>query len=221
MDNNSNNNISNIPNVGGIKFDDTPAESFDNLYGGVSGQSQPISDLNMNQAPGITLNSAMNLNNNQTPDMIPNPDMVSSINSGVLTQSNPSSVEQSVTDQSTGVVSSINSNVLTQPNVSNMAQSVADQSIGAVSNINSNIVADSNVEDLSTMDIDADKMQSIEEQLSKTSQYNPADFQQEQIVISNDDQSDKSNSGLAFVIILFIVLAIVVAFLPQISKLFK
>ena len=153
MDNN--NNVSGIPNVSDIKFDDTPAESFDNLYGGVTGQ--PVNNVNMNQGPSMVPNPGMTSNMNQAPTMAPNP------------------------------------GTIIQPQV----------------------------EDLSSIDIDAEKMQSIEEQLSKTSQYNPADFQQEQITIPSDDQYEKNKSGLAFVIVLFIILAVVIAFLPQITKFIK
>jgi hypothetical protein len=71
------------------------------------------------------------------------------------------------------------------------------------------------------MNIDLEKMQSIEEQLSKTSQYNPADFQQEQITIPTDSQYEKNKSGLTFLIVLFIILGIVIFFMPQITKLIK
>ena len=148
MDNN-NNNVSGIPNVSDIKFDDTPAQSFDNLYGGTS-QVQN----NVSQGPSMASNSGMTPNMNQGPSMAPNP--------GTIIQ-----------------------------------------------------------DDLSNIEIDDAKMQSIEEQLSKTSQYNPSDFQQEQIVIPTDNQSGKNNSGLVFVIVLFIILAVVIAFLPQITKLIK
>lgn len=72
--------------------------------------------------------------------------------------------------------------------------------------------------DLSNTDIDKDRMQSIEEQLSKTSQYNPEDLQQEKITIPTDNQYEKNKSGLTFVIILFVILAVVIALLPQITK---
>jgi len=86
---------------------------------------------------------------------------------------------------------------------------------------NTGTIIQSSSDNLSNMDIGFEKMQSIEEQLSRTSQYNPEDFQQEQIVISTDNESDKSKSGLVFVIVLFVILALVIAFLPQITKLIK
>ena len=150
MDNNLNNG-SGIPNVSDIKFDDTPAESFANLYGGSN-----------------------NVQNVQpTPSVAPNPGVVPGVQSTPSVASNPGTIIQ---PQGT---------------------------------------------DLSNVNIDANKMQSIEEQLSKTSQYNPEDIQKEMLSISSDNQSDKNKSGLAFVIVLFIILALVIAFLPQITKLIK
>ena len=171
MDNNSNNNVSGIPNVSDIKFDDTPAESFDNLYGGTA--SQPVSNVNMSQGPSMIPNPSMAPNMNQAPSMQPNPGMAPNMDQAPSMQPNPGTIIQP------------------------------------------------QVENLSSMDIDAEKMQSIEEQLSKTSQYNPADFQQEQITIPTDDQYEKNKSGLAFVIVLFIILALVIALLPQITKFIK
>ena len=80
---------------------------------------------------------------------------------------------------------------------------------------------DSNKMVQSNINIDKEKMQSIEEQLSKTSQYNPEEFQQEKITIPEDNQYEKNKSGLSFVIALFVILALVIAFLPQLTKLIK
>ena len=77
------------------------------------------------------------------------------------------------------------------------------------------------VEDLSNMDIDAEKMQSIEEQLSKTSQYNPADFQQEQITIPTDNQYEKNKSAVTFLIVLLIILGACIFLMPQVTKFIK
>ena len=105
---------------------------------------------------------------------------------------------------------------------------VVDANLGGASNIEQGAVmtanpinVDSNGVDLSDVNIDAERMQSIEEQLSKTSQYNPSDFQQEQISIPTDNQSGKGNSGLVFVIVLFILLGVAIAFMPQITRLIK
>ena len=82
-------------------------------------------------------------------------------------------------------------------------------------------VAQSLVDDLSDIEIDEEKMQSIEEQLSKTSQYNPADFQQEKIVIQTDDQYEKNKSGLTFLIVLFVILILAIFLIPHITKFLK
>lgn len=66
-----------------------------------------------------------------------------------------------------------------------------------------------------------ERMQSIEEQLSKTSQYNPEDLQQEKIIIPNDNQYEKNKSGLSLIIILFVILLAVIILLPHITKLIK
>ena len=166
MDNNLNNG-SGIPNVSDIKFDDTPAESFANLYGGSN-----------------------NVQNVQpTPSVAPNPGVVPGVQPTQSVASNP------------GVVPGV------QP-----TPSVAS---------NPGTIIQPQGTDLSNVNIDANKMQSIEEQFSKTSQYNPEDIQKEMLSISSDNQSDKNKSGLAFVIVLFIILALVIAFLPQITKLIK
>ena len=203
MDNNSNNNVSGIPNVSDIKFDDTPAESFDNLYGGTA--SQPVSNVNMSQGPSMIPNPSMAPNMNQAPSMQPNPGMTPNMNQAPSMQSNP------------GMTPNMNQAPSMQPNpgmAPNMDQAPSMQP-------NPGTIIQPQVENLSSMDIDAEKMQSIEEQLSKTSQYNPADFQQEQITIPTDDQYEKNKSGLAFVIVLFIILALVIALLPQITKFIK
>ena len=201
MDNN--NNVSGIPNVSDIKFDDTPAESFDNLYGGTT--SQPVSNVNMSQGPSMIPNPSMAPNMNQAPSMQPNPGMAPNMNQAPSMQPN------------TGMTPNMNQAPSMQQNpgmAPNMDQAPSIQP-------NPGTIIQPQVENLSSMDIDAEKMQSIEEQLSKTSQYNPADFQQEQITIPTDDQYEKNKSGLAFVIVLFIILALVIALLPQITKFIK
>ena len=202
MDNN-NNNVSGIPNVSDIKFDDTPAESFDNLYGGVTGQ--PVNNVNMNQGPSMVPNPGMASSMEQAPAMAPNPGMTPSMQQAPAMASNPRMTpnmnQAPAMAPNPGMTPSMNQAPVMAPNPGTIIQP--------------------QVEDLSSIDIDAEKMQSIEEQLSKTSQYNPADFQQEQITIPSDDQYEKNKSGLAFVIVLFIILAVVIAFLPQITKFIK
>ena len=77
------------------------------------------------------------------------------------------------------------------------------------------------VEPIQPVEIDSDRLQSIEEQLSKTSQYKPEDFQQEKIDIPTTNQYEKNKSGLAFVIGLFVVLALAIVALPFITKFFS
>jgi len=270
MDNNTNTNtnVSGFSNVSDIKFDYTPAESFENLYGGVS--SQPVSGNvvnnqgpsmvpnpgmnpsvnqgpsmtpnpamgqnvnqgpsvtpnptvgpNINQGPGVTPNPAMGQNISQGPSMTPNPSMGQNINQG------PSMTLNSAMNPSVNQGPSMTTNPAMNPSVNqglSMTQNPAmNTSIEQKVEMKPNpgTIIQPPVEDLSNMDIDAEKMQSIEEQLSKTSQYNPADFQQEKITISTDNEYEKNKSGLSFVIVLFIILALVIAFLPQITKLIK
>ena len=183
MDNNTNNNISNVSD---IKFDDTPAESFDNLYG--SSNQQSVNNVNVNQAASVAPNPGMVPNVNQAASVAPNPGMVPNVNQAASVAPNPGMV----------------------PNV-NQAASVAP---------NPGMVQPP-VEDLSNMDIDDEKMQSIEEQLSKTSQYNPSDFQQEQITIPTDNQYEKNKSGLTFLIVLFVILGVAILLIPQVTKFIK
>ena len=262
MDNNLNNG-SGIPNVSDIKFDDTPAESFENLYGGQN-QNNNVgmnNDMNANasmgnvqvpnsgiaQAPvqpqmqspvepqtvqsnvGVSVNNvAGSMSNVQTgpvsmdnnigvnPQVVPNPALSQQPNNvGVQAQS---TVEPQVVQPNVGVSVNPASNVQPQPAITNPSVPNFNQEPVMTPNpvnVNNNGVPVSNV------NIDAEKMQSIEEQLSKTSQYNPSDFQQEQIVIPTDNQSDKSKSGLAFVIVLFILLGVAIVFMPQITKMIK
>ena len=234
--NNNNNNVSGIPNVSDIKFDDTPAESFDNLYGGSSNQ-QSVESVSINQGPAMTSNPAMYSNMNQGSGMAPNAGMVSNMNQGLGMAPNPamsSNMNQGLGMTSNpAMYSNMNQGPGMTPNagmVSNMNQGLgmapnpamsSNMNQGSAMESNSGTVIQTPVVDLSNIDIDDEKMQSIEEQLSKTSQYNPADFQQEQIIIPTDNQYEKNKSGLTFLIVLFIVLALVVIFLPQITKMIK
>jgi len=181
MDNNNNNNVSGIPNVSDIKFDDTPAESFENLYGGGAGATQqPVGNMNINQGPSMIPNSSMG-----EPMMTPNP------NIGSAPMTNPA------------------------PSVQAPVGPAAMPNPAPVQN------ASQTMDDLSNLDIDAEKMQSIEEQLSKTSQYNPADFQQEQITIPTDNQYEKNKSSLMFLVVIFVILGVTIALAPQIIKFIK
>ena len=77
------------------------------------------------------------------------------------------------------------------------------------------------VEPIQPVQVDADRLQSIEEQLSKTSQYKPEDFQQEKIDIPTTNQYEKNKSGLTFVIVLFIILVLAIVAIPYITKFFS
>ena len=186
MDNNTNNNVSGIPNVSDIKFDDTPAESFDSLYGG--SVQQPVNNATMAQGPGMTPNPGVVPGMTQGPSMTSNPGVVPGMTQGPSMAPNP------------GVASGMTQGPSMAPNPG---------------------VAQPSVDDLSDIEIDEEKMQSIEEQLSKTSQYNPADFQQEKIVIQTDDQYEKNKSGLTFLIVLFVILILAIFLIPHITKFLK
>ena len=77
------------------------------------------------------------------------------------------------------------------------------------------------VEPIQPVQVDADRLQSIEEQLSKTSQYKPEDFQQEKIEVPTTNEYEKNKSGTTFVIALSVILALVIAALPFITKFFS
>ena len=218
MDNNTNNNVSGIPNVSDIKFDDTPAESFDNLYGGSVQQS--VNNTTMAQGPSMTPNPGMNPGMTQGPSMAPNPGMAPGMTQGPSVAPNPGMAPGMTQGPSVasnpGMVSGMTQGPSMTPNPG-MAPGMTQ---GASMAPNPG-VAQSLVDDLSDIEIDEEKMQSIEEQLSKTSQYNPADFQQEKIVIQTDDQYEKNKSGLTFLIVLFVVLVLAIILLPQITKFIK
>ena len=210
MDNNTNNNVSGIPNVSDFKFDDTPAESFDNLYGGgASATQQPVGNMNMNQGPSMVPNPAMSMN--QGPMMNQNTSMSAPV----------SPVAPSVAPAMETPVSPVAPSVapVMETPVSPVTPNVAPAMETPVSPVAPSVSQP--VEDLSDIDIDDEKMQSIEEQLSKTSQYNPADFQQEQISIPTDNQYEKNKSSLMFLIVIFIILGVTIALAPQIIKFIK
>ena len=269
MDNNLSNG-SGIPNVSDIKFDDTPAESFENLYGGqsnngqvnnvgVQGQSVMPNNVNVgNVQPEVSAQSSFVQNSGIVSNPSVNP-TVSNVQSNVAqAQSQVNSINQgvnslnsSVINNGAGVQSSVQSQVSVQansiqnpgivsnPSVNPTINNNVVQSKSQVNMVNQTVnpsVQSNNVEpvmtpnptnitsngaDVSNVSIDAERMQSIEEQLSKTSQYNPSDFQQEQIVIPTDNQSEKNKSGLTFVIVLFVILGIAIFMLPQITKMIK
>lgn len=286
MDNNLNNG-SGIPNVSDIKFEDTPAESFENIYGGqnqnnnvgannvggmnvnpamnnvVVGQAPQMVSPSVNQAPvqsnigvqsqatvepqvsqpnvGVNVNP-VNVNPvNVEPTVMPNnePSPVTMDNNAQVapnpqTVSNPGIVNPTPVNN-VGVQPSVEPQVV-QPNVGVNVNPVNTKPMNNGIGVNNSTAPNMNQEavitpnpvnvtsngaPVSSVNIDAERMQSIEEQLSKTSQYNPADFQQEQISIPTDNQSEKNKSGLAFVVGLFVLLGVVIALLPQITKMIK
>ena len=234
MDNNTNNNVSGIPNVSDIKFDDTPAESFDSLYGG--SVQQPVNNATMAQGPGMTPNLGVVPGMTQGPSMTPNPGMAPGMTQGPSMTPNPGMAPGMTQGPSVapnpGMAPGMTQGPSMAPNpgmAPGMTQGpsmtpnpgvVPGMTQGPSMAPNSG-VAQSLVDDLSDIEIDEEKMQSIEEQLSKTSQYNPADFQQEKIVIQTDDQYEKNKSGLTFLIVLFVILILAIFLIPHITKFLK
>ena len=253
MDNNTNNNISGIPNVSDIKFDDTPAESFDNLYGNGanSADNRPMASVEAVQGPTMVPNPDMNFNPgigmNAQPNSAPvqpavnpaptepaiNPAPVEPVvnPAPVAPTINPAPVQPAVNPAPvvpTPVQPAVNPAPVVptpvQPAVNPapvgsapVQPTVNPTSVGTVQPVAAPISGPVE-EDLSNMVIDDDKMQSIEEQLSKTSQYNPADFQQEQITIPTDNEYEKNKSATAFLVVLLIIALAFVALLPQLTK---
>ena len=162
---NNENNINGIPSIDNINIEETPAESFANLYGNGS-QTQPAQQPMPNPQPVPPVQ----------PQPMPNPQPVPPVQPQPM--SNPQPVSTNI------------------PGENPMSQDIV-------------------------LDIDAERMQSIEEQLSKTSQYKPEDFQQEKIEIPTTNEYEKSKSGLAFVIVLFAILILAIAALPFITKYFS
>lgn len=258
MDNNTNNNVSGIPNVSDIKFDDTPAESFDNLYGNGANSSddRPVASATVTQGPTMVPNPDMNFNPGIGMNAQPNPAPVGpapvqpavnpaptepAINPApvepvvnpapVAPTINPAPVQPAVNSAPVGptpVQPAVNpapvGSAPVQPTINPapvgsapVQPTVNPTSVGTVQPVAAPISGPVE-EDLSNMVIDDDKMQSIEEQLSKTSQYNPADFQQEQITIPTDNEYEKNKSATAFLVVLLIIALAFVALLPQLTK---
>ena len=244
MDNNTNNNVSGIPNVSDIKFDDTPAESFDNLYGNGANSSddRPVASATVTQGPTMVPNPDMNFNPGIGMNAQPNPAPVGpapvqpAVNPAPTEPAiNPAPVEPVVNPASVAptinpapVQPAVNPAPVVptpvQPAVNPapvgsapVQPTVNPTSVGTVQPVAAPISGPVE-EDLSNMVIDDDKMQSIEEQLSKTSQYNPADFQQEQITIPTDNEYEKNKSATAFLVVLLIIALAFVALLPQLTK---
>ena len=265
-----NTNNGGFPNVNDIKIEDTPAESFQNLYGNGANNSTPQPMPNQMNG-GVQPQPMPNVNAPVQPTQMTQPTMEPSTQPSIQPQINPMSQNvqpaftpmqneaqlnvqtpqfeaQPVTPQqinpqtmNNGMQQNINTPVMpqqeipVQPSIQpqmNPQQPVPNNAIieevntptnginvtpQPVQTPNPGVIMTPN-NDLSNIDIDKERMQSIEEQLSKTSQYNPEDLQPEKITIPTDNQDEKNKSGLTFVIILFVILGVVIALLPQITK---
>lgn len=241
MDNNTNNNISGIPNVSDIKFDDTPAESFDNLYGNGanSADNRPMASSNISQGPTMVPNPDMNFNSGIGAQPSPAPVQPAVNSAPVQPAINPAPVEQPAVNPAPVAPAPVQPTINPAP-VGPAQPAVNPAPVGPTPVVNPTpvqptvnpvpvqpAVAPMNAQNpgtvgqdknLSDMVIDDEKMQSIEEQLSKTSQYNPADFQQEQITIPTDNEYEKNKSAASFLIVLLIIVGVFLALLPQLTK---
>ena len=211
---NNENNINGIPNVNDVKIEDTPAESFASLYGN---GAQP------NQQQMQNPQTVQQTSPAQAPQM-PNPQPVQSVQPQVApapqvvqpVQAQPVQPQPMPNPQVAQPVSPV------QPQVAQTQNQQVVQPVAPVQPIGPQPVPTPQVvEPIQPVQVDADRLQSIEEQLSKTSQYKPEDFQQEKIDIPTTNQYEKNKSGLTFVIVLSIILVIAIIALPYITKFFS
>lgn len=211
---NNENNINGIPNVNDVKIEETPAESFASLYGN---GAQP------NQQPMPNPQTVQQTSPAQAPQM-PNPQPVQSVQPQVApapqvvqpVQAQPVQPQPMPNPQVAQPVSPV------QPQVAQTQNQQVVQPVAPVQPIGPQPVPTPQVvEPIQPVQVDADRLQSIEEQLSKTSQYKPEDFQQEKIDIPTTNQYEKNKSGLTFVIVLSIILVIAIIALPYITKFFS
>lgn len=215
---NNENNINGIPSVNDIKIEDTPAESFANLYGnGVQQPAQPQPMPNPQPVQSVQ------------PQVAPTPQVVQPVQAQQIPQSQPmqnQSVQPATpvqTPQMQQPQQVLNTQVAQTQN-QQIVQPVAPQvqPVSPVQPIGPQPVPTPQVvEPIQPVQVDAERMQSIEEQLSKTSQYKPEDFQQEKIDIPTTNQYEKNKSGLTFVIVLFIILALAIIAMPYVTKFFS
>lgn len=194
---NNENNINGIPNVNDVKIEETPAESFASLYGnGAQPNQQPM----QNPQPVQSVQ----------PQVAPAPQVVQPV------QAQPVQPQPMPNPQVAQPVSPV------QPQVAQTQNQQVVQPVAPVQPIGPQPVPTPQVvEPIQPVQVDADRLQSIEEQLSKTSQYKPEDFQQEKIDIPTTNQYEKNKSGLTFVIVLFIILALAIVAIPYITKFFS
>lgn len=184
---NNENNINGIPSIDDIKIEETPAESFANLYGN-GAQTQPVQPQPIpNPQPAPV-----------QPQQVPNPQPAAPVQPQPVPNPQPTAPVQPQP----------------MPNPQPAAP-VQPQPVPT------NIPSENPMSQDIVLDIDAERMQSIEEQLSKTSQYKPEDFQQEKIEIPATNEYEKSKSGLTFVIVLFAILILAIAAAPFITKYFN
>ena len=176
---NNENNINGIPSIDDIKIEETPAESFANLYGN-GAQAQPAQQPMPNPQPVPPVQ----------PQPMPNPQPVPPVQPQPMPNPQP-------------------------------VPPVQPQPMPNPQPVPTNIPSENPMSQDIVLDIDAERMQSIEEQLSKTSQYKPEDFQQEKIEIPTTNEYEKSKSGLAFVIALFAILILAIVAAPFITKYFS
>lgn len=211
---NNENNINGIPNVNDVKIEETPAESFASLYGnGAQPNQQPMQNPQMVQPTSPA----------QAPQ-VPNPQPVQSVQPQVApapqvvqpVQAQPVQPQPMPNPQVAQPVSPV------QPQVAQTQNQQVVQPVAPVQPIGPQPVPTPQVvEPIQPVQVDADRLQSIEEQLSKTSQYKPEDFQQEKIDIPTTNQYEKNKSGLTFVIVLFIILVLAIVAIPYITKFFS
>ena len=190
---NNENNINGIPKINDVKIEDTPAESFASIYGnGAQPNQQQMTNPQIVQSQSVPVQPTQ-----PTPQVVqqmPNP------------QQTQQPVQQPVQPQVAPVSQHVQPQPVQQPVPPIQPQPMANPQV---------------VEPIQPVQVDADRLQAIEEQLSKTSQYKPEDFQQEKIDIPTTNQYEKNKSGLTFVIVLFIILVLAIAVSPFVSKFFS
>ena len=207
---NDNFNENSFPVIDDVVVDDTPAESFENLYGG-SSQVNVESQSNVNPFENNVFSNTENMMN-----MNQEPNMNSVDNASVNVQTNVNPFENNVVSNTNDVNVVQNATFNSINNVGNVENSTVLMDNNT--NVNSNVYGNSSQQ---VNNIDEKKMMSIEEQLSKTSQYKPEDFQQEKITIPSDNQYEKNKSNFTFLIVLGVLVGLVITVLPYIMKMFK
>ena len=84
---------------------------------------------------------------------------------------------------------------------------------------NQNLSEQQNLEQQSMTKVsELNKEEAMEDALSHTTQYNPFELKKQEV--NTEVKTTSSKGGLVFIIILFIIMALFIILLPQISKLF-